>query len=78
MASFEDYLCNLFSQPTQADEAQERRRASFRNVNASMALEGFEIDNEQLALQEEIINGRLTTEQAIALLIAKYSENVAC
>ncbi len=73
MTGFEDYLCNLFSQPTQAEEVQERRRASFRNVNASMALEGFEMDSAQLALQEDIINGRLTTKQAITQLIAKIS-----
>lgn len=71
MTSFEDYLCNLFNQPTQTEEGQERRRASFRNVNASMALEGFETDSARLALQEEIIKGKLTTEQAITQLIAQ-------
>lgn len=44
----------------------EERRAAFRAANASLALEGLIADQRDHAMQEEVIQGRLTTEQAIA------------
>jgi len=58
----------------QPENPIEKRRASFRHINASFALDGLIADKAELALQEEIIQGRLTAEQAIAQLIEKYSE----
>ncbi|ADL55844.1 antitoxin VbhA family protein [Gallionella capsiferriformans] len=72
MTSFAD---NLIIRRTQADNAQERKCAAFRYANASLALEGFATDRAQLTRQEEIIHGRLTTEQAIAQLNAKYGRS---
>lgn len=55
------------------ENTQECIRAAFRYVNASLTLEEFEADKAQLARQEEIIQGRLTTELAMAqcLLIGR-------
>lgn len=72
MASFVD---SLTTQHIQAESDVERRRAAFRYANASLALEGFETDSAQLTQQEEVIQGRLTTEQAIAQCVAEFSEN---
>ena len=55
-------------------EAQEQMREDFRQANASSALEGLVAGPELLAMQEEIIAGRLSTEDAIAIIRAKYSE----
>lgn len=55
----------------------EERRAAFRAANASLALEGLMGDSRQLARQEEVIQGRLTTEQAIALSVMEYRNHVA-
>lgn len=71
MNSFTDILDNSPSQP---EDPVEKRRASFRNINASLALEGLVADKDLLALEEELIQGSLTTEQGIAQIVAKYSE----
>ncbi len=70
MQSFTDGLIDQF---TQADDAVERRREAFREANASQALEGLVADAAQLARQEEVIQGRLTTAQAVAQCVAEYS-----
>ena len=72
MASFIDCLT---TQHIHTENDVERNRAAFRYANASLALEGFETDSAQLALQEEVIQGRLTTEQAIAQCVAECSKN---
>lgn len=69
MTSFAD---NLITQLTQVENEQERKRAAFRYANASLALEGFASDRVQLARQEDIIQGRLATEEAIVQLSAEY------
>lgn len=63
----------LTDQSRQVEDPKESRRKAFRYANASLALEGMVADEEQLALQEEVIQGRLTPEQAIAQIIAKYT-----
>jgi hypothetical protein len=50
------------------------RRTAFRNANASLALSGMIVDEYQLALQEEIIQGGLSSEQAISRLSAAFKE----
>ncbi len=72
MASFIDDLTTPHVPP---QNEQERKREAFRYANASLALEGFETDSAQLAQQEEVIQGRLTTEQAIAQCVAECSKN---
>ncbi len=72
MNSFEEDILN--DSTSQTEDAIEKRRESFRQTNASMALSGFVADEEQLALQEKIIQGRLTWKQASALVFAKYSQ----
>lgn len=72
MMSFTD---NLTIQHTQAENAQERKREAFRYANASLALEGFVPDSAQLTRQEKILQGRLTTEQAIAQCLAELTKN---
>ncbi len=74
-SNFNDPIDDLTTQPIHAESDQERKRKAFRYANASLALEGFETDSAQLARQEEVIQGQLTTEQAIAQCIAEYSEN---
>ncbi|MDP1872447.1 MAG: antitoxin VbhA family protein [Gallionella sp.] len=69
------FIANLIIRRTLAENAQERKRAAFRYANASLALEGFATDRAQLARQEEIIHGGLTTEQAIAKINAKYGRS---
>ncbi len=71
MSDFPDDLINAPSEP---EDPIELRRASFRNANASLALEGLVQDKAQLARQEEVIQGRLTPEQAVALYLAEYGE----
>jgi hypothetical protein len=69
MKSFLDDLDLL---PLSVANDQSRRRENFRQTNASVALEGFVIDSELLELQEEIIQGRLTSsDEAIAKWAAR-------
>jgi hypothetical protein len=66
------FLDNLTVQNMKLADAQERKRAAFRYANASLALEGLVADKAQLARQEEIIHGRLTSEQAVAQCLAEH------
>lgn len=71
MPSITDDLTDL---PPQPDDPQGRRRAAFHQANASSALEGLVADEEELALQERVIQGEITSEEAIALIVAKFTE----
>lgn len=66
-----DLFDELMSSPKVISEI-DGRRAAFRAANASLALEGFIVDSRQLAIQEEVILGKLTTEQAIAQCVMDY------
>ena len=70
----DSFLDDIISTPFQPENPIEKRRASFSHINASFALDGLIANKAELALQEEIIQGRLTTEQVIAQLVKKYSE----
>jgi len=70
MKNFTD---GLMDSPVIRDETAERS-AAFREANASLALEGLIVDPRQLARQEEIIQGRLTTEQAITQCVIEYGK----
>lgn len=71
MTDFLDYINN---QPRIPEDEIAKRRESFRQANASLALEGMIADEAQLARQEEIIQGRLTTEQAAALYREEFEK----
>lgn len=55
----------LLSAPLQPPDREATRREQFRQANASEALEGLQMDDEDLAIQERIVTGELTPEQAV-------------
>lgn len=73
MKTFTEFLDDCVMQPLQTESEQELKHAAFCYANASLTLEGLEPDSAQLARQEEIIQGRLTTEQAIVQCLAEYT-----
>jgi hypothetical protein len=56
---------------TKSDD-QNKRRDDFTQINASNALEGLDVDAELLALQERVIRGELTVEEASAINLRRY------
>ncbi len=56
---------------TKSDD-QKKRRDDFAQINASNALEGLDADAELLALQERVIRGELTVEEASAINLRRY------
>lgn len=56
---------------TKSDD-QNKRRDDFAQINASNALEGLDADAELLALQERVIRGELTVEEASAINLRRY------
>lgn len=50
---------------------QEQRREAFRQANAIVGLEGWQPSPSALAVQERVIRGELTHDQAVALHIAQ-------
>lgn len=56
---------------TKSDD-QKKRRDDFAQINASNALEGLDVDAELLALQERVIRGELTVEEASAINLRRY------
>lgn len=75
--SFSEIVENLqyLAPPTAEDLELSRqviRRESFRQANASAELEGLVATAEEIALQEEVITGMLSTEQAIDRINAKF------
>ena len=50
---------------------EEQRRAAFAQANASCAIEGLPMDAVDLAVQERIIRGEITDEEAISESIQK-------
>ena len=56
---------------TKSDD-QKKRRDDFAQINASNALEGLDVDAELLALQERVIRGELTVEEASAINLGRY------
>lgn len=56
----------LLADPVPARDIKAERREQFRQANASQALEGLRMDANDLALQERVIKGELTPDQAVA------------
>jgi hypothetical protein len=50
---------------------QEARREAYRSANAIVALEGWEPSPEALAIQEQVIRGELTHDEAVAAHLAQ-------
>lgn len=50
---------------------QEQRREAFRQANAIVGLEGWQPSPSVLAVQERVIQGGLTHDQAVAVHIAQ-------
>lgn len=74
--SFSEFVDNLQYLPLPTTDELELsrrtlRRESFRQANASAELEGLVASTEELALQEDVISGMLTTEQAIVRIHVK-------
>lgn len=55
---------------------KERRRDAFDRAKGSAALEGFKPTPFVLAIQEKVINGALTFDQAVAAHVAKATKAV--
>lgn len=49
------------------------RRSRFAQINASWAIEGMIVDEADLAMQERIIRGEITAEEAIDELKDRYA-----
>lgn len=56
--------------PVAAPDPADVRRAQFAQANASLALEGMPVDAADLAIQEAVIAGTLTPDEAVV----KYLE----
>lgn len=56
--------------PVAAPHPADVRRAQFAQANASLSLEGMLVDAADLAIQETVITGTLTPDEAVA----KYLE----
>lgn len=52
--------------PVAAPTPADMRRAQFAQANASLALEGMTMDAADLAIQEAVIAGALTPDEAVA------------
>jgi hypothetical protein len=58
--------------PRRTARSEATRRASFAQINASWAIEGQVMDAADLAMQERLIRGELTHEQAIETVKDRY------
>lgn len=57
--------------PVTPPDPSSERRAQFAQANASLALEGMAMDAGDLAIQEAVIAGRLTPDEAVAKFLAR-------
>lgn len=53
----------------------EQRRTQFAQINASLALEGLIVNSEDLALQERIISGAISADEAAKVLAEKFRKS---
>ncbi|HEV3157296.1 MAG TPA: antitoxin VbhA family protein [Candidatus Baltobacteraceae bacterium] len=60
-----------------SNEDRDWRAAAFRRANASSALEGMHATPDDLALQQRVIDGELTSEQACQVVIEKVRKRQA-
>lgn len=62
------------SQPPAADDSAVLRREQFAQANASLTLEGMNIDTADFEIQEAVATGVLSTDEAVALYIKRIHE----
>lgn len=58
--------------PTEAE-----RLAQFAQANASLALEGMRVDEDDLAIQQRVASGELTPDEAVALYLQRARKGAA-
>ncbi len=57
--------------PPAADDPVQLRREQFTLANASLALEGMNVDAADLEIQEAVAAGLLTSDEAVALYLER-------
>lgn len=53
------------------NEQEQQRREAYRQANAIVGLEGWRPSPEALAIQEKVIQGELTHDEAVAAHVAQ-------
>lgn len=66
----------LLAEPVAPPNLTATRRAHFAQANASQALEGLQVSDEDLAVQERVISGELKPDEAIALYIQNAKRGI--
>lgn len=61
----------LYRDEQTSPDVQAMRAEHFRQANASAALEGLVADDEELAIQQLVIRGALSTDEAVALALRR-------
>lgn len=64
----------LYADPQNDPATVACRAEQFRQANASLALEGMEVDDEDLAIQQLVIVGALSSDEAVALSLRRAAE----
>lgn len=59
------------SRPPATDDPVQLRREQFALANASLALEGMNVDAADLEIQEAVAAGALTSDEAVALYLER-------
>lgn len=59
------------------DDPKLARREQFAQANASLSLEGMQVDAADLELQERVISGEVSHDEAIAQLLASVRKGAA-
>lgn len=59
------------------NEQAQRKREAYRQANAIVGLEGWEPSREALAIQEKVIRGELTHDEAVTAHIAQINSDRA-
>lgn len=59
------------------EDPKASRREQFAQANASLALEGLQVDAADLEIQERIINGEVSHDEAVAQLLASVRKGAA-
>lgn len=60
--------------PSQGQQAIDGLAEAFDYANASLTLEGLVVSAEQRARQQQVIDGKLTIEEAVAQSLAVHRE----
>lgn len=66
-----DLVSNESVQPGPDKSLEIRRKEQFAQVNASLALEGLQVDAGDLAIQEAVSSGRLSHDEAVGLYLER-------